>query len=261
MLQLLVRYGQLQIAAIYGVRDGSLVMTPLASIGQFRPVTESDPLLSHALEERTLVSIQSEYRLRQKELDTELLAAIPLIDSEDNLIGLCLVEAMPFFNFEPRSLRFLAILAGHMADLIHEQAVTQSEEDPEWRTLKRHLRRVGQDASDHGLPGALVGLRLPPGSEGRLVIDQIRKTRRGLDVIAERQTAMGYQLLILMPLTDELGLAGYLERMDEELRQTRGRSMRSLDIRPRTLQIRNARGAEEWLEGFLSRVEGGDRGQ
>ncbi|AHI33125.1 hypothetical protein AU15_09450 [Marinobacter salarius] len=96
MLQLLGRYGQLQIAGIYAVNNGVPEPEPLATVGRFRKVDLKDPLLLHALAERKLVSVQTEFRQRMGDLDTDLLAAIPLIDSEDRFIGLCVIEPCPF---------------------------------------------------------------------------------------------------------------------------------------------------------------------
>ncbi len=248
MLQLLVRYGQLQIAAIFPVSQGRLGSEPLAVTGRFQQVSPQDPLLVHALEERTLVSIQTEYRQRKEALDTDLLAAIPLIDSEDRFHAICVVEAMPFFSFEPKALRFLAILAGHMADMVSEQALTPAYEPSPWRSLRRHLSRVGRDARDFNLPGAAVAIQLPDRQKARILSDQLHKIRRGLDVIAEQQEDAGNILVVLMPLTDELGCQGYLQRLDDELRQQLGVTLADWQAEVRTLQIDSSDQALAWLK-------------
>ncbi|WP_150912070.1 PelD GGDEF domain-containing protein [Marinobacter halotolerans] len=251
MLQLLMRYGQLQIAGIYAVTDGRPEAEPLATLGRFRKVNPRDPLLQHALTERKLVSVQTEFRKRMDELDTDLLAVIPLIDSQDRFIGLCVIEAMPFFSFEARSLRLLAILAGHMADIVHEQTDASAGDTPDWRALRRHLARVGRDAETFSLPAAMAGLSLPDDQTGALVADFIQKIRRWLDVIAEHTFQGRRQIVILMPLTDELGLAGYLQRLDDGLREQLGLHVSDLPM-PKTLQISDRAQAEQWLQDFVS---------
>jgi hypothetical protein len=250
MLQLLVRYGQLQIAGIYAINKGAPEPEPLATIGRFRKVDLKDPLLLHALAERKLVSVQTEFRQRMGDLDTDLLAAIPLIDSEDRIIGLCVIEAMPFFSFEARSLRLLAILAGHMADIVHEQAEVKAGGSPEWRYFRRHLARAGRDAEFFNLPAAMVGLPLTNNRNGQLIADHIQKVRRGLDVIAEHRAGNQRYIVVLMPLTDELGLAGYLQRLDDGLREQLGLQAGDL-VTPQTLQVRNRAQADEWVQAFL----------
>lgn len=255
MLQLLVRYGQLQIAGIYAVNNGQPGKEPLTTVGRFRKVNLRDPLLQHALEERTLVSVQTEFRKRVDELDTDLLAAIPMIDSEDRFIGICIVEAMPFFSFEARSLRLLAILAGHMADLVHQQAEARTEGSPEWHSFLQHLDRVGRDAETFDLPAAVMRLPVKEDQTGRLITDYIQKIRRGLDVTAEYHDRGQKYLLVLMPLTDELGLAGYLQRLDDGLREQTGVQASDLAV-PETLQIENRTQAREWLHNVLPGTQG-----
>ena len=250
MIQLLMRYGQLQIAGIYEVTNGRLADKPLATIGRFRDVNPKDPLLQHALAERKLVSVQTEFRQRMDELDTDLLAVIPLIDSENRFIGICAIEAMPFFSFEPRSLRLLAILAGHMADMAHEQSEMAAGGSPGWRAFRRHLARVALDAERFNLPGALVGLPLPEDQNAQLVVDYVYRIRRGLDLVTEHHSRGRRYLVILMPLTDELGLAGYLHRLDDGLREQVG--LKASDLtRPVTLQISERAEADEWVQTFL----------
>lgn len=252
-IQLLERYGQLQIAAIYGVDSGRISAEPLATIGRVKPLNTSDPLITHTLLERTLISIQTEYRQKQAELNTELLAAIPLIDSNDQLIGLCAIQSMPFFSFEQRTLRFLAILAGHIADIVGEHAEVGHEGNAELRTLRRHLARSGLDAEQFGLPAALVILNLPQSPETRRITEQVLRIRRGLDVIAEHHHDDRHLIIVLMPLTDELGVAGYLQRLDDEMRTTQGVTLAEWESQPRTLHIQGTDHAREWLDRQLAR--------
>ena len=257
MLQLLMRYGQLQVAGLYSLTDGRPGDKPLATVGRFHDIDPRDPLLQHALKERKLVSVQTEFRQRIDELDTDLLAAIPLIDSEDRFVGICVIEAMPFFSFEPRSLRLLAILAGHMADVAHEQTEVAAGGSLEWRSFRRHLARVGRDAERFSLPGALVGLRLPEGQTGQAIADYVQNIRRGLDVVAEHHASGKRYLVVLMPLTDELGLAGYLHRLDDGLREQIGHRTSDL-VTPRTLQISSRAQADRWVQTFLFDNRTGD---
>lgn len=85
LLQLLVRYGQLQVAAIYAVQDGQTGAEPLATIGRFRQIAAEDPLLHRALAERTLISIQTDYHQKQTAFNTNCWprfpSSIPMINS------------------------------------------------------------------------------------------------------------------------------------------------------------------------------------
>lgn len=250
MLQLLVRYGQLQIAAIYGVNNDTLAEQPVARIGNFNDVHKQDPLLQHALQERKLVSLQSEYRQKLEELDTNLLLAIPLITSQQTVIGMVVVEAMPFFNFQPKTLRLLAILTGHMADIVHQQAHISPEADTEWQQFRFQMDRADCDARDHKLPAAVVHFSFASDPDAETVTARIRQLRRGLDVIAELPDKNGHQLAILLPLTDELGQTAYLQRLEDDIRTHTGKTLSEL-AQVQSLMITGKTSASEWLSGFL----------
>jgi hypothetical protein len=247
MMRLMVRYGQLQIAAIYAIDEGQLSDRPLTTIGNFQPVHADDPLLVHALQEQTLVSVHTEYRDNRDDLETRLLLALPLIDSAGSMIGMITVEAMPFFNFQPKTLRLLAILAGHMADMIQEQAAVPEQSGLEWRQFGFQLARVMSDARDHDLPSALVHMAFTSSSEAYRVIDRMQQMRRGLDVIACPPDAPDTQVAILMPLTDELGRAAYLQRLTDDIRRQTGQTLETL-ARIQHQQIGRTTNITQWLD-------------
>ncbi len=250
ILQLLVRYGQLQIAAIYPVNGNTLEREPVARIGNFRNVRKQDPLLLHALQERKLVSLQSEYRQKLAELDTDLLLAIPLITSQQVVIGMVVVEAMPFFNFQPKTLRLLAILTGHMADIVHEQQQTASGSDTELQQFRFQLDRAERDAREHNLPAALTLFSFASESDAGTVTGRVRQLRRGLDVVAELPADDRHQLAILLPLTDELGHKAYLQRLDDDIRAHTGKSLSELAM-TQSLMITGNANAGDWLNRLL----------
>jgi len=245
MLQLLVRYGQLQSAAIYAVSKDRLDGRPLATTGDYQPIHENDPLIQHALEQRTLVSVQTQFRDHLANLDTDLLLVIPFIDSAGNLVAICAVQAIPFFSFQVKTLRLLAILSGHMADMTLQQQTTQQHETREWRTLYFQLRRVGRDAEEFSLPATLLAFDTEAGYASILEA-RMRRMRRGLDIIASEPLLDRQLIVLLMPLTDELGAAGYLQRLDDDLQQSTGHPLSDTAIR-HSHSIRSQAEAETWL--------------
>lgn len=246
LLNMLIRYGQLQSAAIYPVVGPGLADTPIAHIGAYHDVRPDDPLLMHAVEEKKLVSIQTEYRDKLSDLDTDLLLALPLIDSRQTLIGMVAIKAMPFFNFQPRTLRLLAILTGHMADMIQEQQLQPDAATAEWRHFLFQLSRSSHDAAQHGLPASLIRLGFAQDGPFERVAERVQRLRRGLDVIAELPAELGKGLALLLPLTDELGQAAYLQRLDEDLREHTGQTLAE-QAEVRTGMVSGNPGDNAWL--------------
>lgn len=246
MLQLLIRYGQLQIAAIYTVDNQTLGEKPMARIGAFDNIRLDDPLLQHAMAEKKLVSVQNEYLQKLNDLNTDLLLAMPLIDSRQNVLGMVVVKAMPFFNFQPKTLRLLAIIAGHMADMVQEQLQVPDPGSAEWRQFRFQLLRAGRDAAQHGLPAALIRLTFDGRQDAEMVAERMRQLRRGLDVISEMPASAETGLAILLPLTDELGQAAYLQRLDDAVREHSGQALAQLAT-VETLMVTGEAEPETWL--------------
>lgn len=250
MLGLLARYGQLQTAAICKVDNGLCGPQPLASLGDFGSIQPSDPIILHALEQATLVSVQTEFRSHMGALNTDLLLALPFTDSAGEVVAICLVKAMPFFSFQPRVLKLLAILAGHMADVLARHRMAGSSLTPELRTLLFHAARAGHDAARFKMPAVAFGL-ITTNQNATNLIARIERLRRGLDVFAFRQEHQSTRIVLLMPLTDELGLAGYLKRLDEDLTHQTGDSLHDL-ASTQTFVIQNTESTLGWIRTFLA---------
>ncbi|MBN8237821.1 polysaccharide biosynthesis protein [Marinobacter hydrocarbonoclasticus] len=245
MLRVLARYGQLQTAAILAV-EGNRNIQPkaLATVGDYEAVSESDPLIRYAMQERTLVSVQTEFRKHLKKLDTDLLVVIPLISSTDDLVALCVVESIPFFSFQNRTLRLMAILAGHMADMLCQRDQTMAGSH-EWQSLCSQARRAARDAEAFGLPSVLLKLQVNEQDLATLA-DRMTGLLRGLDVIAVNRANESPSVVLLMPLTDELGLAGYLHRLELDIRENAGRSLWDFASQ-QSLVVKTEAQVAEWL--------------
>lgn len=246
MLQVLARYGQLQVAAIYDIKDGRIADRPMASNGDFGELPGNDPLLQTALEKSELVSVQTEFHSHLDRLDTELLAVVPLVTSSGETLAVCTIKAMPFFSFHHKSLRLLAILAGHMADMIQVQQYADTTGTSEWQYLCFQARRSARDAEKFNLPGLLLKISTNLKNADQ-IHDRMAGLRRGLDVLAMNQSSDNtVDVVLLMPLTDELGLAGYLQRLEDDLRESLGLALKehaSVD----SLMIRDLDSVTRWL--------------
>ena len=68
------------------------------------------------------------------------------------------------------------------------------------------------------MPTALIRFTFTDIEKALLVAERMRQLRRGLDVITELPPSGQPGLAILLPLTDELGQAAYLQRLDDAVR-------------------------------------------
>ena len=253
-LDILAEYGSLQRAALLVVEGGILMPGPVAEIGGMTEVDLDDHLVHRCLEIRQLVSIRPELQGKKLDFDTRYLAVIPLLDSEETLRGLVVVQLMPFFAFEDKTLRLLAVLAGRIADFMHFHEMVPGEDDEDAIVFWANLKRALLDRVLYQVPGSLMLMRVTPSDEGERFIELVESIRRGLDLILIRQ-GDPVQVLVLLPLTDELGLAGYRQRLDDRVREVLGRTV--LDL-PVSLH-RHTLSTEQALAAFLK--EHGIHGQ
>ena len=232
ILDLFSQYGPLRQAALYRVAEGKLKGQSLAMIGEMPEVSADDPLVRLTLEKGELVSIRPEL-LEQGEIvtGTPLLACIPLTDSHNSIHALVLVQNMPFFAFNERNLNLLAILGGHIADLLVNNAQAALYRDADAQRFAQLCQRSLLDARRYEIPAFLLGIELRNSSVGAEVEHLLRTQQRGLDVI---WTALNRKnvnvVLVLLPLTAEDGLSGYLERIRLTVLENLGLSLEAAGL-------------------------------
>ncbi|SQK95147.1 protein PelD [Pseudomonas aeruginosa] len=97
-------------------------------------------------------------------------------------LALLAVEQMPFFVFNERTFSLLAILAGHVADLLQSDRRALQLADIDAQRFSQYLKRSLLDARDHGLPACLYAFELTDARYGEEVQRLLEGSQRGLDV-------------------------------------------------------------------------------
>ncbi len=238
LLAMMVEYGNLQKAALFASQIDKnnnptehLMAQPYAQLGNSDSLNPNDPLIRHSIKTRKLVSIRPQAGNNVSN-HSQLLACIPLIDAENRLWAVVAIEMMPFFSFEKKNLRLLTILAGHMADLLNAHATISSVADEDFTSLAMNLKRGLHDQREFDIPAVLLVFEVDGTNTSALqFIDLIQRTQRGLDIIVHQQRKHLHQLIILLPLTDELGLAGYRQRLDDLMKSECGLNLSTLPLK------------------------------
>lgn len=230
VLDLFARYGWVQVAALYQVHGGRLVPEPVELLGEADGIQANDPLLLECLQDGKLVSVQGDSGAASER--TSLLAAIPIVDVEGKVWAVVAVRQMLFVAFQGDNLHLLAILGGHMGD-IFTFGTRMIQGDPLGvKAFRAQLQRSLADLRDYGLPVSLVSLVLDGGDDSEDLAAQVLHQRRGLDqaILLRRQGDNAPIILMLLNLTDEPGMDGYMSRLQQTLEQERGLSPEELGI-------------------------------
>lgn len=213
ILSLFSHYGYVQAAALFASDEESkLAPEPVASLGNTSAIKSTDPLIIHAVTRGALVSVRPD--MSPAERGTELLAAIPLEDTRGRLWGILAVRDMLFIAFQNDNLKLLAVLGGHVADILAYGAGWTSTDDMDAPMFRSQLDRVVKDRKRFGLEASLVSVAFDTTDVNDPAVQRIIGGRRGLDCALIVKARSGkIRILLLLPFTDGKGALGYIARV------------------------------------------------
>jgi hypothetical protein len=245
ILELCATFAQVRQGAIFlaGAADGPLPSAPTAALG---PAPElADPIVAEALRRREVVAFDSALAATAGARSPSVVLAAPLEDVEGRLWGVLAVTDLPFAAYdnagaEPRlagtPARFAA-LAGHLADRLAFGAPAELAEGRQAEGVQafaRRLRRAAHDRRAHGIPSGVVQLAFDtqPGKDGKdgksapALAETIARQRRVTDHVLTARRRDGRAIVtLLLPMTDDLGVARYLGRVEAAVREATGASL------------------------------------
>ncbi|TMP11079.1 protein PelD [Pseudoalteromonas sp. S3178] len=226
IIDLFVEYGLLEKAALYKVENDTILEPSLASIGQMGTPVANDPLVLAMFEEKELVSVKDE---KASSGLSKYHIAIPLIDVNNTIYGAILVEKIQFFALKNTTLTLLAVMAGHIGDLLRHEItnpVMNKEESPYFIS---QVKRANKEAKRYNIPSQLLKIKaMSISDKSTQLMGYLNEARRGLDIyLYDNENQV---LLLLMPLADELEKAGFIARMNTWCKERTGNTLAELDI-------------------------------
>jgi K+-sensing histidine kinase KdpD len=223
LLQMLTQYCQLESAAIFiPGQDGRFER--VSRIGTPPDLQVEDPLLQHAIEHRSLAHLQLK-GLGEAELPSPFLVVAPILNSEQQSLGVLAIDRMPFLAMNEENLQMLSVMLGYYAN-----CVTESEGV---RTIRATFPAAPADfaaefhkllmlQSGYGINSHIVVLPFGNDEAGRQAIAQLSRIRRGLDISWQLPLGERTLLINLMPLATEASVEGYLIRIETILMEYMG---------------------------------------
>lgn len=218
MMEVLSSFSHLQVAALYLVDDhGILIPKQVARLGDTRHVPLGDPLLVQALKTGQLTCIRpADVAVTPGEggdglgVAGSLLAALPLCDVHGRMWGIVAVQAMPFEALSRDPLNLLAVIGGHMGDLM---ALAEGGGVQQFHTC---LLRCHRDAKEHNLPAMLLAISVDPAQAPPNLMQELLDQDRALDQPWLTRSSRGHGVLMLvMPLTDAEGARSFVQRLED----------------------------------------------
>ncbi|MDO9420302.1 MAG: PelD GGDEF domain-containing protein [Herminiimonas sp.] len=216
-LQFAAHACQLESAAMYALRDGRLMTASTAAVGVPFELDITDPLVTACLEKNTLAHLQTS---SLRDGTSDYIACVPLLSGAEDVVGIVVVKHMPFLSLNQDNLQFLLILAGYYADGARPVAAVSSllAEVPNCpQDFALEYIRLSRLERDAGVASIIVALTFSPGDLQETLFSHMRRMVRALDVSWRIKSGENLCLFVLMPLTDDDALSGYLLRAERSL--------------------------------------------
>lgn len=214
-MDLVVRQCNLSVAGLHSIVGGKITPTVAASIGAFTPIDAQDPLIAHCLNTGELVHINTEEHL--SELPSRYLVAVPAKTADGNILAILAVEKMPFFALQTANMQTLAVLTSYYADTISASEFTPFLTDKlkdcpiDFFKAINTLRRLQRDMQISSL---IVGFAALDNHESTEQLKTIANSVRGLDETWTFTKNNMRICLVLLPLSAETALTGYIDRIE-----------------------------------------------
>lgn len=231
LMVILSHYGSLTSAALYPVQDGRVLAEPLARCGQGAPLRPDDLLLRAALESGS-TAYQAANRLGEGQHSSYLVAA-PFRTSSGELLGMLLVDDMPFMALHRETLQILGVLLAYAADQAEaaERAHRIIAAYPDCPlAFGAELVKMIHLQQDLEIVSTLTVVSLSPGPYLNELCMMLERQQRGLDHGWRRDLGWGVQFVTLMPFSGPAAMEGYQSRLNEVLKKQFQISLKSAGI-------------------------------
>lgn len=222
-LELVVRQCNLSVAGLHAVNDGKINPEPVANIGAFTPVDEQDPIIRHCLDTGELVHINTAENLSV--LSSRYLVAVPAKTADGRIVAIMAVEKMPFFALQTENMQTLSVLSSYYADTITASEFTPYLTDKlkdcpiDFFKAMHTLRRLQRDMQ---ISSMLVGFAAINNHESGEQLKSIANAARGLDESWTLVRGDWRICLVLLPLSGDSSLGGYLDRIERHFHERFG---------------------------------------
>ncbi|WP_422651008.1 PelD GGDEF domain-containing protein [Cupriavidus sp. H18C1] len=259
MMQLVAQACQLEAAALFPCDGDRVLPEAAAAAGPGCRLDAGDPLLRRCLQTRQLAHRRADGGDGSDGVHSRYLAVAPVLSGSDRLIGVLVVERMPFLALHHDNLELLLVLLGYYADGVDHASAARAVErvlpdcPPDFAIDYARLARLRREV---GIASTVVALAFGADEHSADWFEQAVRSGRAQDLAWARASGPQRVLMTLMPLADTEAASGYLLRIERMLQAQFGIDFEQGRIGIHTLPV-PADGDPEPLRRLLQRCEGG----
>lgn len=213
-LQLLAYYCNMERAGLYLFKQGQLENLPIASFGLKEIELQKSPLIAACIENtNTMYFSVTSLKVNQY---GSYIAAVPFKNSEGHLLGLLLIQEMPFLSFSDETLEQLSLLLSYVADSysdVHETHAIIERYPFCPPAFASELIQLVYCAKKFDIESTLFVFYISAGKYADVILNEIQQQKRGLDLMFSYQKDNIIMCCVLLPLTSMSLSNLYLDRI------------------------------------------------
>jgi len=253
LMAVFAQFGAVQVAGLYGTKDHDrLDPKPIATHGGMPELNLFDPLVKLAIESKQLVSVKL-HAQETETVESDLLAAVPIVDSHGYLHGVLAIKDMHFMAFQQENLNVLSLLGSYVGDML-----TRSKSEGESRSgwFMAELSNAVRFARQNSVSSCILAIRITPGDKTQFVMDFLSANIRSLDSAWQPEQSENQSTMVfLLPLMNEVQSRAFLQRVSKKLYDEASIDLASMTEVVSAKQIKK-RDTEETCIKFINKVAG-----
>ena len=250
-LQIISQFCSVNTLGIYKFSRKKINLIPYAEIGSMNELILADPLIKQCIETEEMA--YATINKVEDASDCNYLIAMPMISSENNLLGLLVIKEMPFWSLNDELLRTLSILVTYFTNNV----IANPEVEDILTTypgcnidFAKQLIKMLLLKRRENFDSALVAVLVSKTLSQHNVVYNLKNQHRLLDSYWVLENEEYDILITLMPFTEATGIHGYNARITNYLRLDQGLSIDNEKIKIRTMQVYEA-SPKEVINYFL----------
>ena len=223
LLQLLAQYVNLQPATLYALHtEGGnryALGEAVSQLGEPAPLRPDDELFLLAQHRQQLAHIASQELSLDRQ--TDQLVVAPLLAGDNTPIGVLAVSRIPFFALNVENLQMLSVILSYYADTVRSAPGVQDilarlpGVPPQFA---EELVRMRSMQGRTGIASQILVMRFDK-ELGRSLPAEFVRIKRGLDVYWQTQIGDDAVIVVLMPMANAAGVAGFMQRIEQWFQQ------------------------------------------
>ncbi|MEA3523269.1 MAG: PelD GGDEF domain-containing protein [Campylobacterota bacterium] len=197
--------------AYLGTLDKKEKLTIVASTKGSGSFHYDDIMLEVAIEKAMPIYVSSD----EKYNESEYLAVIPAI-SDDKIVGMLVIEKMPFMSFNKDSLITLAILVTYLFEELHKLEILKSIGDffhNYQENFRFEMFRLYDMNQKFNIQSSVLVFQSSDKLITHLLLETIGKNLRSLDVMSYYSDGNKDYIAVLFPFADDSSTVGFVKRI------------------------------------------------